>query len=150
MRKTRTWISNAHNVGQEYSCELVVDLDRAKQYVTSSHTFGKWYGCFMRGAWLRMGMIRKQNEALMSWMALVVCVVAESEWHLSSNKGTRKNLKDTVCFMLAAMGAGLQGEEVPLLFMKGFLTFWEEAQAAMDRFVMLTLKGRFKGKVDER
>jgi hypothetical protein len=50
MRKTRTWISNAHDAGQEYSCKLVVDLDRAKQYVTSSHTFGKWYGRFMRGA----------------------------------------------------------------------------------------------------
>jgi hypothetical protein len=59
MRKMRTWISNAHDAGQEYSCEAVVGLDRAKQYVTSSHTFGKWYGCFMRGARLRMGMIRK-------------------------------------------------------------------------------------------
>ncbi len=59
MRKTRTWISNAHNAGREYSCKTVVGLDRTKQYVTSSHTFGKWYSCFMRGARLRMGMIRK-------------------------------------------------------------------------------------------
>ena len=82
MRKTRTWISNAHDAGQEYSCESVVGLDRAKQYVTSCHTFGKWYGRFMRGARLRMGMVRKQNEALSSLMALAVCEVAESKWHL--------------------------------------------------------------------
>jgi hypothetical protein len=150
MRKTRTWISNAHDAGQEYSCEAVVGLDRAKQYFTSSHTFRKWYGCFMRGARLRMGMIRKQNEALMSLLALAVCEVAESKWHSSSDEGTRENLKDTVCFMLAAMGAGLRGEEVPLLSMEGLLTFWEESQAATDRFVMLTLKGRFKGEVNER
>jgi hypothetical protein len=41
MRKTRTWISNAHDAGREYSCETIVGLDRTKQYVTSSHTFGK-------------------------------------------------------------------------------------------------------------
>ncbi len=150
MRKTRTWISNAHNAGQEYSCELVVGLDRAKQYITSSHTFEKWYGRFMRGAWMRMGMIRKQNEALTSLVALAVCKVAESKWRLSSNKETKETLEDTVCFMLAATGAGQWGEEVPLLTMKGLLTFWEETQAAANRFVMLTLKGRFKGEVDKR
>ena len=150
MRKTRTWISNAHDAGQEYSCESVVGLDRAKQYVTSCHTFGKWYGRFMRGARLRMGMVRKQNEALTSLLALAVCEVAESRWQLSSDEETRENLEDTVCFMLVAMGAGLRGEEVPLLSMEGLLAFWEESQSAADRFVMLTLKGRFKGEVDER
>ena len=150
MRKTRTWISNAHDAGQEYSCESVVGLDRAKQYVTSCHTFGKWYGRFMRGARLRMGMVRKQNEALTSSVALAVCEVAESRWQLSSDEEMRENLEDTVCFMLAAMGAGLRGEEVPLLLMEGLLAFWEESRLAADRFVMLTLKGRFKGEVDER
>ncbi len=55
-----------------------------------------------------------------------------------------------MCFMLAAMGSGLWGEEVLLLSMEGLLTCWEESQSATDRFVMLTLKGRFKGEVDER
>ena len=141
MRKTRTWISNAHDAGQEYSCESVVGLDRAKQYVTSCHTFGKWYGRFMRGARLRMGMVRKQNEALTSLLARAVCEVAESRWQLSSDEETRENLEDTVCFMLVAMGAGLRGQEVPLLSMEGLLAFWEESQSAADRFVMLTLKG---------
>ena len=44
MRKTRTWVSNVHNARWEYSYKTVVGLERAKQYVTSSHTFGKWYG----------------------------------------------------------------------------------------------------------
>jgi hypothetical protein len=95
-------------------------------------------------------MVRKQNEALSSLLALAVCEVAESKWHLSPDEETRENLEDTVCFMLAAMGAGLRGEEVPLLSMEGLLTFWGESLAAADRFVMLTLKGRFKGEVDER
>jgi hypothetical protein len=58
MRKTRR-ISNAHGARREYSCKTVVGLDRTKQYITSSHTFGKWFSrfMFMRGARLRMGMI---------------------------------------------------------------------------------------------
>jgi hypothetical protein len=41
MRKTRTWLSNAHDAGSKYTCETVVGMDRAKQYVTSGHTSGK-------------------------------------------------------------------------------------------------------------
>ncbi len=60
-------------------------------------------------------MIRKQNNALTSLVALAVCKVVESKWRSSSDKETRKTLKDTVCFMLAAIGTGLWGEEAPLL-----------------------------------
>jgi hypothetical protein len=52
--------------------------------------------------------------------------------------------------MLAAFGVGLRGEEVPLISMKGLLTFWDESRMEGDSHVMLTLKGCFKGEVDER
>jgi hypothetical protein len=76
--KTRTWLNNAHDTGQEYTCKTVVGMDRAKQYITSGHTFGKWFGRFMKGARMRMGMIRKQNEALTSALVMAVCAVAEA------------------------------------------------------------------------
>ena len=82
MRKTRTWLNNSHDGGREYSCETVVGLDWAKQYVTTGHTFGKWFGCFVKGVCMRMGMIQKQNEALTSARAMVACMVAEACWHL--------------------------------------------------------------------
>ncbi len=31
MQKTQTWLNNAHDAGQEYLCETLVGLDRAKQ-----------------------------------------------------------------------------------------------------------------------
>ncbi len=77
MRKKRTWLNNAHDTGQEYSCETVVGLDRAKQYVTTGHTLGKWFGCFMRGSRMRMGMIRRQNEALTLALAMTICAETE-------------------------------------------------------------------------
>jgi hypothetical protein len=63
MRKTRTWLNNTDDSGQEYTCKTVVRMDRAKQYITLRHTSGKWFGQFMKGACMRIGMICKQNEA---------------------------------------------------------------------------------------
>ncbi len=34
--------------------------------------------------------------------------------------------------------------------MEGLLTFWEESRSHEDKHIMLTLKGRFKGEVDDR
>ena len=53
-----------------------------------------------------------------------------------------------VCFMLLGLGAGLRGEEVPLVNLEGLLTFWMETRADEDRYMMITLQGRFKGEVD--
>ena len=86
IRKTQTWYANAYDAGKKFSCETVVGLDQKKQYVSMGHTFGKWFSCFMQGARLRMGMVRRQNEAL----AL-----------------QRLEMEDAVCFMLIAFGAGL-------------------------------------------
>lgn len=83
-------------------------------------------------------------------MALAVCTTAEARWTEATEEGTREELEDTVCFMLIAFAAGLRGEEVPLLSMEGLLTFWEESRVEEDHHVMLTLKGRFKGEIDER
>ena len=108
VRKTRTWLNNAHDAGREYSCETVVGVDRAKQYVTTSHTAGKWFGRFMKGALLRMGMIRKQNEALTLDLAMAVCAAVEECWHtVGMVEEAKEALEDVICFMLAAFGAGL-------------------------------------------
>ena len=128
----------------------MVGLDRAKQYVTTGHTSGKWFGRFMKGSRMRMGMIRRQNEALTSALAMAVCAEAETRWHSPIGDNAREELEDTVVFMLAAFGAGLRGEEVPLISLDGLLTFWDESRLDEDSHVMLTLKGRFKGEVDER
>jgi hypothetical protein len=97
-----------------------------------------------------MGMIRKQNEALTFALVVAVCRLAEAKWLETNKEATKEELEDTVCFMLLAFTAGVQGEEVPLLLMEGLLMFWEESRTEEDHHIMLTLKGRFKGEVDER
>jgi hypothetical protein len=99
---------------------------------------------------MRMGMIRRQNEALTSALAMAICTEAETQWHSPIGDNAREELKDPVVFMLAAFGAGLREEEVPLISLEGLLTFWDKSRLGEDSHVMLTLKGRFKGEVDER
>jgi hypothetical protein len=126
IRKTQTWYANAYDVGESFSCETMVRLDQKKQYVSTSHTFGKWFAHFMRGACLRMGMVQRQNKALTSKLVLGICAEAELIWGTACTDAKRMEMEDAVCFMLIAFGAGLQGEEVPLVSLKGLLQFWLE------------------------
>ena len=83
-------------------------------------------------------------------LAMAVCAEAKTRWHSPIGDNAREELEDTVVFMLAAFGAGLRGEEVLLISLDGLLSFWDETRLDEDSHVMLTLKGRFKGEVDER
>ena len=55
---------------------------------------------FHEGARLRMGTVRRQNEALTSLLLMGVCTAGEDAWRQSSSKVERKVIEDTVCFML--------------------------------------------------
>ena len=57
IRKTQTWYANVYNAGENFSCKTVVGLDQRKQYVSTDHTFRKWFTRFMRGTRLCMGMV---------------------------------------------------------------------------------------------
>jgi hypothetical protein len=71
-----------------------------------------------------MGMVRRQNEALTSAMVLAMCRRAEMDWITARSAARRVEVEDAVCFMLLGFGAGLRGEEVPLVSLEGLLTFW--------------------------
>jgi hypothetical protein len=93
---------------------------------------------------------RITQEDLILALAMTICAEAESRWHSPVGDNAREELEDMVIFMLAALGAGLQGEEVPLILLDRLLTFWDKSRLDADSQVMLTLQGRFKGEVDEQ
>jgi hypothetical protein len=152
IRKTQTWYANAYDVGENFSCETVVGLGQKKQYVSTGHTFEKWFSRFMWGARLRMGMVCRQNEALSSKPVIGICAETEKLWARARTDTKHLEMEEAVCFMLIAFGAGLRGEEVPLVSLEGLLQFWQETQegSADERHMMMTLSGRFKGEVDSR
>ena len=102
MRKTQTWPINTHDAGQEYSCKTVVGLDRAKQYVTTGHTSGKWFGRFMRGSRMRMGMIHRQNKASTSALAMAICAGLKADGTCRSGTMQGRNWKTWLfsCWLL--------------------------------------------------
>jgi hypothetical protein len=123
IQKTQMWYANAYNAGENFFCETVVGLDRKKQYVSTGHTFGKWFARFTRGAHLRMGMVRRQNEALTLKLVLGICGEAERIWASACSDIKRMEMEDAICFMLIAFRVGLRGEEVPLVLLEGLLHF---------------------------
>jgi hypothetical protein len=85
----------------------------------------------MWGAWLQMGMVRIQNKALTSKLVIGICAEAERIWGTARSDTKKMEMEDAVCFMLIRFGAGLQGEEVPLVSLEGLLNFWMEMQMGL-------------------
>ena len=70
IRKTQTWYANAYDAWENFSCKTVVGLDQKKQYLLTSHTFGKWFSRFMRGpdcAWEWFAGKMKHSHPNWSW-----------------------------------------------------------------------------------
>jgi hypothetical protein len=51
--------------------------------------------------------------------------------------------------MFLGFGTGLRGKKVNLVSLEGLLTFLMETREEEDKFMIITLKNRFKGEVDE-
>ncbi len=99
IQKTQTWYANAYNAGENFSCKTVAGLDQKKQYISTGHTFGKWFAGFMRGVRLRMGLVWRQNKALISKLVLGMCAEAERVWVQARSDSKRMEMEDAVCFM---------------------------------------------------
>ena len=83
-------------------------------------------------------------------LVLAMCGAAEAARRSTQVTSRQVQIENTICFMLLAFGAGLRGEEVPLVDLGGLLTFWMETREEDDKYMMITLQGRFKGEVDQR
>ena len=150
MRKTQTWYGNAYDAGTAYVDESVLGREDKKQFISDSPTGGRWFSRFMRGNKLRMGVERRQNEAMVADILLALEVEADKRWRASTSEREKESIEETMCYAICEYAAGLRGEEVPLISLEGLLTFWEETASHDTPHIMLTLQGRFKGEVNSR
>eukprot|EP00956_Cyclotella_meneghiniana_P007531 scaffold10178_cov23-Cyclotella_meneghiniana.AAC.3 len=150
MRNTPTWFRNAYAAGTEYMVDTLYAQDEKKVHATNCVTAGEWFVRFKLGAKLRMGQIRKQNEAFTPAIIHALDKVVQDVWEASSEESERKKLEELMAYVLMEFCACLRGEEVPLLSLQGLLTFWVETTTSEDPYVMLTLRGRFKGEGELR
>ena len=89
--------------------------------------------------------MRKQNEALTVEQLMAVCALAEKDWQTSQSEEEKKDIENSMAFIIIGFCVSLRGEEVPLVAIEGLLTFREETRAHDSPHMMVTLKGRFKG-----
>jgi hypothetical protein len=151
MRKTPTWYGHMHRGGRAYNTETLYAQDERRVRSSTCPTDGEWFTRFKLGAKLRMGQIRKQNEALTPDIIHALDHVAEEEWNLAEPESDQRMIEDLMSFVLIEFCAGLRGEEVPLISLEGMLRFWHTTTALRERpHVVLTLHGRFKGEAGER
>ena len=120
------------------------------KFASVSPTEGEWYTRLTRGMKLRMGVVRFQNKALTSQMVLAMEDILEGKWQRTNNPERRESIEELMSFVLISFGAGLRGEEIPLVSLCGLLHFWDETMLDPDLFIMITLFGRFKGETGHR
>jgi len=146
MRKTPTWYGHVHRGGAAYSQLTLFAQDERKVKTSTSPTDGEWFQRFKLGAKLRMGQVRKQNEAFTPGIIRAMDEVAEEEWVSALTGEEREEIEITMSMVILTFCTALRGEEVSLVSLTGLLAFWEET-TTLDKcpHILLTLHGKFKG-----
>ena len=123
-QRTRTWIGDMFNSSGGYDGRPRERRARADPtFISGSPTDQRWFHIFVQGMKLRMGEVRFQNKALTSKQALGLNVMLDIAWNHSTKDTHRERLEELMCFILIGFGAGLRGEEVPLVSVGGLLHF---------------------------
>ena len=107
MRKTPTWYVNTYEARTGYRTDamMVMVQGEKKMFVSDCAVSGKWFSRFMWGAKLRMGVIRRQNEALSALMVLAIVIIADEDWEGTYDEILRKQIDEVITFMLALASA---------------------------------------------
>jgi hypothetical protein len=150
MRSTPGAISNMWRAGIDSMGGSVLAKDEKKLYVTSNPARTEWFERFMKGAKLRIGVIRRRNFALTSETVHALLELLEKSWQEMELSTEKKKLEEVAVYVLAEYCGGLRGEEVPLISLAGMLKYWEATRTHAVPHVMMTLHGRFKGETGER
>ena len=150
MRKTPTWYTNLWEAGSNYQGSAIFSNQDKKVYESNCPTSGRWFPRFMLGAKRRMGVIRKQNEALTVEQLLGLTELGECDYQKSTCENEKRDIENLLAFVIIGFCLSLRGEEVPLTCIEGLLTYWEKTRQHRIPHMMITLKGKFKGEQNMR
>ena len=142
-RKTVSWAMNAWSAVMRGEDGTLFASDDRTLFSSESPTRSRWFQRFVLGMKRRMGVIRKQDEALTSAQILALQEVGEWMWERAEGAAERKEIANIMAFVVIGFCASLRGEEISLVSMRGLLAFWQDT--IQKGFIMVTLRGRFKG-----
>ena len=99
-RKTPTWYTNAYEAGEGCGEQAIYSNHDSKVYASTAPTSSRWFPRFMLGAKRRMGVMRKQNEALTVEQLMAICELAEKDWQAPKSESERKDIESFVAFVI--------------------------------------------------
>lgn len=145
-RKVTAAFSNLFQSGRDSLGAQVASKDARKLRITQCPTKSEFYERFHRGSRLRMGVERRQNYAMTSAILLALLETLEEAWQYSEvGSKERGDIEDTAVYASLTYVAGLRGEEVVMLSLKGLLRFWDEGLQHPTPHTMLAMEGHWKG-----
>eukprot|EP00986_Skeletonema_menzelii_P013331 scaffold7675_cov162-Skeletonema_menzelii.AAC.1 len=139
-RKTVLWAMNAWSAVMRGEDGTLFASDDRTLFSSESPTRSRWFQRFVLGMKRRMGVIRKQDEALTSAQILALQEVGEWMWERAEGAAERKEIANIMAFVVIGFCASLRGEEISLVSMRGLLAFWQDT--IQKGFIMVTLRGR--------
>ena len=92
-------------------------------YVTDCPTRTEWFERFMKGARLRMGVIKRKNIGLTEEMTHGLLELMSDGWESETDDQVKGKIAEVAVYVLCTICGGLCGEEVPLLALQGILKF---------------------------
>ena len=88
----------------------------------------------------------KKNKGLTVKQLLLTCKIGEADWNRSKSEEEKKDIELVMTFSIVGFCISLRGEEVPLTVIDGRVAFLVETSAHIFPHIMITLKGKVKGK----
>ena len=143
VRKTVSWAMNAWSAISQGEDGTLFAADDRTLFSSESPTRTAWFQRFVLGMKRRMGVVRKQDEALSSAQMLALQEVGDWLWQRAADDRERKEIANIMACVVVGFCASLRGEEIPWISMKGLRQFWPDTLP--DGFVMIPLRGKFKG-----
>ena len=145
MRKLPTVWENLYVYGVLVLGDTIYSRDGDGFTETACPTRGPWFGKFMQGSKLLMGLIKKQ------YFGVTIEIVKSlfEVWDvLYRREGLtrRRDISSLDSAMVVGFCGGLRVQEVFLASLNGILPFWQETiKKKYCSRIMVTLKGWFKG-----
>ena len=145
MIKGTTAQANLYEAGVKGMGDTIYARDRKMFTETACPTRGPWFGKFMKGSKLQIGVIKKQDFGFTSDKIKDFLGVWDTYW----KRGGLMWRSDTYCFaaaVLICVCGGLQREEIFLTSLKGMMKIWEDTiKKKCLSHTIVTLNGQFKG-----
>jgi len=154
VRKGRALYSNYIHASAGGTGQVTLTLggDRGGSYQTSSPTNSNWFRRFMNGCHRRMGDVWIPDRALPLDEVLAALAICEDDWGAYGNQPEMLlPIALTATLLVTGVGAGLRGEEIPRIDIKGMREHWHEGTTYQRQpHVPLVLVGRFKQVLGEK